>query len=141
MPVLLIPESVAVITFEQSPSDTTVLEGGTATFTCIPRENGSLIYVWWIVNLLYGPGAGPTVLPVDAPGASEVVLSTDRTELRINGVQRTLNGNLVRCTGHSDFSGLWATARSVRISVQCEFILEFNISVNEFVLEFACLCI
>ena len=161
---LLIPVTLAVINYERRPSDTSVREGGTATFNCIRTENGFAVSTIWIVYLVSRPGAFVSVQPgnvTNLPGASEVILSTDKTELRIIGVQRSLDGARVDCRVASDIRSRERVTPSsdiVHISVLCELILKSStieyyhyscnmsrhtliISVIEFVLECACICV
>ena len=131
--VLLIPESLAVI-IERSPSNAFVLEGGTATFTCILRENGRLVSNHWRVYFMSdSDNSMPFGFNYIDPGtdtlfgANETIQSADTTEIRINGVHRILDGAIVECIQKSNRIRQMVTVPLVYISVQCEFILELSI--------------
>ena len=132
--VLLIPESLAVI-IERSPSNAFVIEGGTATFTCILRENGRLVsnLKWTVYFMSDTDNLMPFGFSYIDPGtdtlsgARETIQSADTTEIRINGVQRFLDGAIVECSPRSNRIRQRVTVPLVYISVQCEFILESSI--------------
>ena len=118
-------ETSAVIEFEPPPSNASVLEGGTATFTCVPKENASLPIAIWVVRPVSGRivtvGPGNTT---NLTGSSGVILSPNRTQLRITGIQRRLDGFGIECLGSSN-SGLFP-APIVYISVQSTYLCPQN---------------
>jgi hypothetical protein len=115
----LVSGASAVIRFEPPPSNASVLEGGTATFTCVPKEDRSSPIALWNIHLVRNINETIFVGPgntTNLTGSSGVILSPNRTQLRITGIQRRLDGIGVECRGSSN-SGLFP-APLVYISVQ-----------------------
>ena len=88
------------VIFDLSSENSTVVEGGTAFFTCVPKVNGVSGLATWSVQ----PVGAAVVIPrtdntTNLPGASGVYLSPDRTQLIITGVQKCLHLTSVECRG------------------------------------------
>ena len=88
------------VVFDLSSENSTVVVGGTAFFTCVPKVNGVLGLATWSVQ----PIGAAVVIPrtdntTNLPGASGVYQSPDRTQLIITGVQNSLHLTSVECRG------------------------------------------
>ena len=113
------------VVFDPSSENSTVVEGGTARFTCVPKVNGVSGLATWSVQPI---GAAAAVLPrtdntTNLPGASGVYQSPDRTQLIITGVQNSLHLTSVQCTGtNADVTLSPVPADIVYIVVQSETV-------------------
>ena len=112
------------VVFDPSSENSTVVVGGTAFFTCVPKVNGVLGSATWSVQ----PIGAAVVIPrtdntTNLTGASGVYLSPDRTQLIITGVQKCLHLTIVECRGtNADATISPVPADIVYILVQSETV-------------------
>ena len=113
------------VVFDPSPENSTVLEGGTARFTCVPKVNGVLGLALWSLQPTGGSVAFPrTDNATILTGASGVYLSPDRTQLIITGVQDSLHLTSVLCRGtNADATLTPVSADIVYILVQSKTVV------------------
>ena len=106
------------MTFLTQPQDTTVVEGGDATFQCAAEENGmALLFAWD-----YTPKGGmvtTVITGTPVAGVSMVTVSGDRTQLTLSGVQREVDGATVVCSALG--SSEWIPSNPATITVQCRY--------------------
>ena len=112
-----------MITFDPPPSNVTVLEGETATFTCVPKVNGSALrqIFWHMTPPVNGWVARQTVNLINTTtlqGASGVFIRPDLSQLYITKVQRIADQTTVECRGRSTV--LLKYSPAVFLNVQSE---------------------
>ena len=107
------------MTFLTQPQDTTVVEGGDATFQCAAEENGmALLFAWD-----YTPKGGmvtTVITGTTVAGVSMVTVNSDRTQLTLSGVQREVDGATVVCTALASTSAV--ESNPATITVQCRYM-------------------
>ena len=105
------------MTFLTQPQDTTVVEGGDATFQCAAEENGTALLFAWD----YTPKGGMEMTVINGTtvaGVSMVTVNSDRTQLTLSGVQREVDGATVMCSALA--SNKRINSNPATISVQCK---------------------
>ena len=107
------------MTFLTQPQDSTVDEGGDATFQCAAEENGmALLFVW---DFTPKGGMVTTVITdTTVAGVSMVTVSSDRTQLTLSGVQREVDGATVVCAALGSTERI--PSNPATISVQCKYM-------------------
>ena len=90
-----------VIVFDPPPSNASIVEGETATFTCVPKVNGTVVYVIsWIISPVNAAHTSVNIVNTTTlAGADGVFLSGDERHLLITGVQRRLDRTRFTCQG------------------------------------------
>jgi hypothetical protein len=95
----------ATIVFDPAPSNSSVVEGGTVTFTCVPKVNGSVldVIVWTYRSVEQANATMPVSRfnETNITGADGAFVSGDERQLIITGVQRCLDGTKIACEGRS----------------------------------------
>ena len=101
--------------FLTQPQDTTVVEGGDATFQCAAEENGTALQFAWNYT---SKGGMVTAVVTGTPvaGVSMVTVSGDCTQLTLSGVQREVDGATVVCTARASTDAI--PSNPATISVQ-----------------------
>ena len=91
---LTIDTGLAQVTFITQPQNTTVIEGGDATFQCAAEESGMVLLFGWNFT---PKGSMLTIVTTCTPvaGVSMVTVSGDRTQLTLSGV---VDGTTVICS-------------------------------------------
>ena len=89
-----------------APQDTTVVEGGNATFQCMVEENGSPLTVGWQFTPSGSSSVVALITGTNLTGIEMVTVSGwPRTMLTFSGVRREADGGTVVCVaiGSSTF--------------------------------------
>ena len=126
----LLPES-PLVAFDQAAENVTVLEGGTAIFTCKPKDNNAVGLISWSLTSVEGVHTEVNSNYLNVVGSSGLFLSPDRTQLLITGVRNSLNGTRVECSLVSANAIITSNCKeSAYISVQSELAvyMYYNVS-------------
>ena len=107
----------------------TVLEGGTAKFTCVVKVDDVQGLVVWAIQPVAAAGAVPRLdNTTNLTGASGLYQSPDRTQIIITGIQRSLHLASVSCRGTNAFANIsQVIAGDVYIHVLSELSMDFDV--------------
>ena len=98
------------------PQDTTVVEGGNATFQCMGEENGSPVTVGWQFT---PSGSGTSVVLITGTNLTgiEMVTVSDglRTMITFSGVRREADGGTVVCVAVGTSSSLTSAPATLTV--------------------------
>ena len=117
-----------------------VLEGGTAIFTCKPKNKKAVSLISWSLTSVKGFHTEVNSNYPNVTGSSGLFLSPDRTQLLITGVQNSLNGTRVECSPANANAIITSKCKETAyLSVQSELIVINNVPVRNYNdLEFNC---
>ena len=105
----------------------TVLEGGTAKFTCVVKVDDVQGLVVWAIQPIAAAVAFPRLdNATNLTGASGLYQSPDRTQIIITGIQTSLHLASVSCRGTNAFANIsQVIAGDVFIHVLSELSMDF----------------
>ena len=109
------------------PQDTTVAEGGNATFQCMAEENGVAIFIGWQFTPS-GSSVPVTLLTGTNLTGIEMVTVSDglRTRVTFSGVRREADGGTVVCVAFGSTSSVVSVPAT--LTVQCELVVSVALS-------------